>query len=119
MLPMKESNATNEGKTTNNTTIMSNTMADIYPIYASPLKAKWQQVIQDAAAACEHDVDKWDIKFTLNEFEVEEDAALKTITLSGKEFNINWLKKYLWETFKTSFHKEFPEYRVSFIEKKK
>ena len=40
---------------------MSTAMAEIYPIYASPLKAKWQRVIQDAAAACEHKVDKWDI----------------------------------------------------------
>jgi len=98
---------------------MSTAMANVYPIYASPLKAKWQRVVQDAIESYEHKVDKLDIGLTLKSFEVEEDAAFKTVTLSGAEFNINWLKRQNLEVFRTSFHKEFPEYRFKLIKEKK
>ena len=96
----------------------SDTIDDIFPIYASPLEARWQRVIRDAVESSEHEADKWDIKFTLSEFSVTEDSAFKTIELGGKKFNIDWLKRQYMEVFQASFHKEFPGYKFKFIEEK-
>lgn len=107
-----------------NIEIINGTVNGIYSstspvIYASPLEAKWQAVIRNAIAACEHKVDKWDIRFTLSELKVEENNTFKTIELSGKEFDINWLKRQYQDVFEASFNKEFPGYKFKLIEEKK
>jgi hypothetical protein len=100
------------------TEVMSSIMESIYPIYARPLEAKWRMVIRDAVEACECKIDKLDVSYTLDSFAVEEDAAFKTITLSGAAIDIRLFQRNHLDLFKASFHKEFPGYRFKFEENK-
>ena len=75
---------------------------------------KWEKLKTLVVQHCEYDVDKWDLKYSLNAFKVTKDE--NQIILKGEKFDIECLKRHNFELFQSGFEILFPDFELQFEE---
>lgn len=77
----------------------------------------WQEVREKMMNSYEHKVDRWDLKWIFNEFDVEERLEEKTLVFKGSSYVIDSFKNGThWKIFTTCFYEIMPDYSFKFTE---
>lgn len=77
----------------------------------------WQEVREKMMNSYEHKVDRWDLKWIFNEFNVEERIEEKILIFKGSGYVINSFKKgNHWKIFTSCFYEVIPDYSFEFTE---